>query len=551
MLTLHLFAVAASCTAVPAAFGQRVITLAEVGDPLPGGGAVTASGAPEVDVASDGAWVLRCGDGLGGTALLRSGALVLRTGDPLPGASHVTFTGDAHSVIRPGGALCFTHPTGSTPAAGIFAPSYGLFWGGHLILESRVGATVPSAPFLAPVTIEGLALCAVADEGRVLVALYLVEAGSGAAHEALAVLDVGPSGQVVSFDLVGWTGEPAMPGVGTPLNQLLGRAELDEAGNVIWHARAAGVDHLFVGSWPVFSEGAPAPLPGVRWGHQTRPIACDAAGLGSWVARAMLETGEELLVRGAPVAQVARRNGAALAAAGGAAVWFAGFDDAAWLTPDGRVLWRGTWTPSGPGNTEPRDGLFLDDELLCATGDQTDRGGTIVAVHHIDLAPGGRFVALEARVQPPTGGPARLAWLRLELPFGERFGVASLCSTGAPGRLTAYGTARATANDLTVTARDLPRDAYGVLLTARGRASYPLPGGSQGALLLAPPLHFWSDRVARADAQGHLEVTIDLTQPLLGAPPTAGDTWHFQLWFRDRNPTPTTNTTNGVTVTLD
>jgi hypothetical protein len=44
----------------------------------------------------------------------------------------------------------------------------------------------------------------------------------------------------------------------------------------------------------------------------------------------------------------------------------------------------------------------------------------------------------------------------------------------------------------------------------------------------------------------------DLTQLPGGLPAAvqAGETWNFQAWFRDMNPGPTSNLTNGLQVTF-
>jgi len=522
---------------------QRVLTLGESGDPLPGGGQLSSAPEPGFTVASDGRWALCVGDGLGGQVLLVDGALHLASGDVLSPANGVTFGGEVRVHLAQGGEVFLAHPTGTVPGTASLPPSYGLFRGGELVLESRVGATVTPAPFAAPVTVEGLTLHAVTDGGRMLAGLLLVEAGTGARHHALAVVDSTPGGQLSGVALVGWTGDPWMPGVGMALDTLFGSPRIDAAGRVAWHARGAGVDHVFVDGLPVASEGGPSPVAGVTYGLFDETVPVSVAAGGAWAARVTLQTGERVLagVGGAGL-QVLRREGAPLATAGGAAVQFTGFEDGAWTTAAGQIVWRGEWTePSAPV-----EALFVDDELLVRTGDRTDRGESIAALRDLVVAPGGRFVVVRARV----GAPERDAWLRVEVPLGERYGAANPCSTGVAARLTAYGDPEVVANDLGLAAEGLPAASFGVPLAGRARGATPLPGGSQGVLLVAPPIALLGDRVVRADVHGRAYTALDLTRPMLGAAPAAGETWHFQLWFRDAHPVATTNTTAGASVTL-
>ena len=48
---------------------------------------------------------------------------------------------------------------------------------------------------------------------------------------------------------------------------------------------------------------------------------------------------------------------------------------------------------------------------------------------------------------------------------------------------------------------------------------------------------------------GALHLKVDLTQlPPLGHAVQPGETWNFQAWFRDKNPTSTSNFTDGLSI---
>lgn len=537
MHTLHCLGVAVLC--IHAAPAQRVTTLAAVGDPLPGGAPMSGAGSPFARVASDGRWLARVSELGGAVEVVLDGALWRRSGDLLPEPPGLVFDGDVDARVVAGGAPLFTHATSAAPASALLPGSFGLFRGDQLLVESRVGANVAPTPFPAPTTLDALALVDATDGARALVRALLRDA-TGEAHEALAIVDSTPAGDVTGWSVVAWTGAPAHPSAGAPLDALLGYATLTEGGEVLWQGRAAGASHLCVGAAAVLSPFAPSPVPGVRYGAWTEPLAADLDPQGRWVARAPLETGEWVIVAGAAVL---RRDGQAVPASGGAPVRFGGFVDGVAFGRGGRLVWRGVWDePTGPV-----EAVLVDDQLALRTGDITDRGERVTAIEGLEVSPNGRFALVRARL----GSSEREGFLRVELAAGSPYGTATPCSTQAAGTLAAFGDTRAAANDLAFDAAQLPPQSNAVLLAARSRATLALPGASQGVLLLAPPVHVLTDRVATTSVDGCVTIAIDLTRPMLGAPPTAGETWHFQLWFRDRNPAPTSNTTSGVTVALE
>lgn len=123
-------------------------------------------------------------------------------------------------------------------------------------------------------------------------------------------------------------------------------------------------------------------------------------------------------------------------------------------------------------------------------------------------------------------------------------------STGNPGELKIFGSNEVDANGLFVEVEQLPANAAGFMLMSRTTGSMMLGGGSQGLLLLGSPVYRVSGQLHQTDTNGQLSFQLDLGQIPVGANPLPGDTWHFQFWFRDANPSPTSNTTNATTVTF-
>ncbi|MEM9379001.1 MAG: VCBS repeat-containing protein [Planctomycetota bacterium] len=143
----------------------------------------------------------------------------------------------------------------------------------------------------------------------------------------------------------------------------------------------------------------------------------------------------------------------------------------------------------------------------------------------------------------------------------ERLGAqgceGEITSTGARARLEAHGVSRVTENDLALTAYDLPARAFTFFLTSRIPGSLAHPGGSAGTLCLGGAIGRFVEpgEIHSSDASGLVELRPDLTrlpQPSGTAQAVAGETWHFQAWFRDVDAAgaATTNFSDSIAVTL-
>jgi len=141
-------------------------------------------------------------------------------------------------------------------------------------------------------------------------------------------------------------------------------------------------------------------------------------------------------------------------------------------------------------------------------------------------------------------------------PVGVPFcGPAVSNSTGLPGRISARGSDVAAWNDVTLVASALPLNASAYFLNARSGGFVPQPGGSQGNLCLSGPIgrYVGAGQVQNSGAQGRVELRLDLPSTPTPTGPTAalaGSTWSFQCWYRDQNPTSTSNFTEALSVTF-
>lgn len=176
----------------------------------------------------------------------------------------------------------------------------------------------------------------------------------------------------------------------------------------------------------------------------------------------------------------------------------------------------------------------------------------------------GQLVATSATLQPNTGGPA--VWLASgyagpvdELEYdsavnvhsvddfqfvigaftgtGVNYCTATANSTGAPGVMGASGSAAVALNDLTLEARDLPVNQFGIFIVSRTQGFLPLTS-SNGNLCVAGSIGRFvgPGEILSSGPGGAFSLAVDLTAVPEGAGTVAvnpGETWYFQAWFRD------------------
>ncbi len=129
-------------------------------------------------------------------------------------------------------------------------------------------------------------------------------------------------------------------------------------------------------------------------------------------------------------------------------------------------------------------------------------------------------------------------------------------STGAPGAIEATGDSAASANDLTLTALDLPNNAFGFFLASRTQSLVNQPGGSLGVLCLGGAIgrYVGPGQIKNTGSTGSFELVLDLAatpQPTGSVAIAAGETWNFQAWHRDVTMgAATSNFTHAVAVTF-
>ena len=139
--------------------------------------------------------------------------------------------------------------------------------------------------------------------------------------------------------------------------------------------------------------------------------------------------------------------------------------------------------------------------------------------------------------------------------LGTSFCPAVPNSTGCGSLVLANGDPRLATGTLELTATFLPQATLGFFLASRAQDTVVNAGGSQGTLCLGGSIGrlIGLGQVQSSGASGSFTIPVDLNAIPSGAgfvAVQAGDTWNFQCWHRDVNPTATSNFTNAVSITF-
>jgi len=109
-------------------------------------------------------------------------------------------------------------------------------------------------------------------------------------------------------------------------------------------------------------------------------------------------------------------------------------------------------------------------------------------------------------------------------------------SSGAAATLRGNGSLAVLANDVTLTAAQMPLNTFGLLVVSLNQAFVPGAGGSVGNLCVGLPTGRYNSAITSSGATGTIALVIDLNavpQPTALVAVQPGETWNFQMWFRD------------------
>ncbi len=134
---------------------------------------------------------------------------------------------------------------------------------------------------------------------------------------------------------------------------------------------------------------------------------------------------------------------------------------------------------------------------------------------------------------------------------GEQYCDSGINSGGTQGVLVATGSAAVADNDLTLRSSALPASVFGYMVLSSTTGNLPGFGGSQGVLCLGSPLVRFRSDVLLTSMEGTVNFQPDLLDLPEGTVVQPGEDWFFQLWYRDSNPTATSNTTAGLAISFE
>ena len=123
-------------------------------------------------------------------------------------------------------------------------------------------------------------------------------------------------------------------------------------------------------------------------------------------------------------------------------------------------------------------------------------------------------------------------------------------STGQPATIAASGSDTASDNDVLLASASMPANQFGYYLNSQTQG-FSTPPGSQGNLCLGGGIGRYAKDVLSTGATGAFALQLDLTMTPTPSGPVAivaGETWNFTTWYRDKNPSTTSNFTDAVSI---
>lgn len=501
--------------------GVRV--LLRVGDPLPGGGTVTAI--LDQSATESGLWVALV-DSTAGRVLIRNQAELLREGDPYLGDTVATI----HGAAIDSGRKVSIHYAVDDPAR----PS-GLrdriAVDDRVVLSAGDELSVPGIGATGPID---TILDYDHEESELLVSLRF----DGTVPSTARALVQGTLSSAGDFTPAsGFLPGLAVPGLSATLETVDGELDVDRTARSV----AAVLVHT----------GAATPA---------RALVADGAGLGidggaSTGFGAVWSFGETPRIR-------TNRFGT-VAVAASVRLFTGAVVGRVYVDGSAAVYEGSTTTPSGdtvaPFTSLPIE-LDDDGDVLAAVpytsgAERLLYGGAVLVETGVTRVPVGQGDALVTGLYAGAGrdtlacsrrGLVALTQAELDgvtpalLAIERDFTLTVACSqspnsTGQVGLMGAVGSRSVVANVLTLTARNLPPNQFGIPIVARTSSFVANPGGSDGNLCLGGTIGRFNGLVRSSGAAGTFAFPVDLTRFPQGAGFAAvapGESWVFQCWHR-------------------
>lgn len=544
-----LFAILAPLALSSAAAAQisTPVRLLSAGDPIPGTGQnVAAFGATStIRVNSSGDWIarLRLDDPNTATdgVILREGELLYREGSPVAqpaggvvnviGGCDLADSGEAYYLINASG-----WPSPAVNRTAIYRDADPVL----VLLD-----TIDAPGYSASAYYSSLNGVTAGEAGSVLVTCTLVDpAVSNSTVRSLVRFELDASGNRLNETVLATAGM-VLPGQTEPLDLFYtsdGSQSLNGTGDGTFNASlvaTAGAQQqvVYASGTLIAQSNTPSPIPGRNFGLTlAAPSSINASG--SWILRYDLDASnplddEVIVVDGSVVAQKS----------GSAPVFgatFSGFGQTSVFLDAGGSPYFGGELDGVPAGGDK--GLFRGGSVLVRTGNTSVQGQLLTDLslgrNALQVSSDGNFLLFIGELDGSED-----ALILLERSIATSYCSAEPNSTGNPAFLQANGSSKASFNTVSFRCLGLPPNQPGYLLASMVQADVFGPGGSQGRLCLGAPTARFN-----GDVQNSLGGGIMFFQPDLSSVPLtpavavqAGETWNFQVWFRDLNPGQTSN----------
>ena len=170
------------------------------------------------------------------------------------------------------------------------------------------------------------------------------------------------------------------------------------------------------------------------------------------------------------------------------------------------------------------------------------------------------FVWNEIRLQSGSNQGGQTGWYFDDLvieteggsfpDIGVNYCTAMSNSSGVPASISATGEDQAGGQPLFLAAANLPLGEFGYFLTSQSAGFVPNPGGSQGHLCIIGQIGRFTAQIQNSGTTGQVQIPVDTSALPLGSVTAIqpGETWNFQYWYRDLNPTATSNFSDGIAI---
>ena len=125
-------------------------------------------------------------------------------------------------------------------------------------------------------------------------------------------------------------------------------------------------------------------------------------------------------------------------------------------------------------------------------------------------------------------------------------------STGSASEIAFLGSQSIQANDVTLQTSGLPPNKFAYYLVSAQSGFIANAPGSQGNICLSGTIGRYTSQIGQSTSGGLFTRSLG-TSNIPVIPPASinpGETWYYQLWHRDFNPTPTSNFSRGIAITF-